>query len=228
MTAIKNEKLRTVLRFVIPFLLIPAAAILGETVFDEKKHLLVSFAVAVLSLLLFLTGFEQKQTGTRRMVIVAVMIALSVAGRFIPVFKPITAITVITAIWLGSESGFLVGSFSALLSNFYFGQGPWTAFQMPAWGMIGWIAGLLAESLKKHRIALILYGVLSGIAYSFIMDIWSVLGHHDTFNWNLYFAALTTAVPYTVLYSVSNFIFLWFMAKPFGEKLNRIRIKYGV
>jgi len=228
MLTIRNEKLRTVLRFVIPCFLIPAAAFLGETVFDEKKHLLVSFAVAVLSLILFITGFEKKQTGTRRMVIVAVMIALSVAGRFIPVFKPITAITVITAIWLGSESGFLVGSFSALLSNFYFGQGPWTAFQMLAWGMIGWIAGLLAEPLKKHRFALILYGVLSGIAYSFIMDIWLVLGYNDTFNWNLYLAALATAVPYTVLYSVSNFIFLWFLAKPFGEKLNRIKIKYGI
>jgi len=228
MLTIKSEKLRTILRFVIPLFLIPAAALLGETVFDEKKHLLVSFAVAVLSLLLFLTGFEKKQTGTRRMVIVAVMIALSVAGRFIPVFKPVTAITVITAVWLGSESGFLVGAFSALLSNFYFGQGPWTAFQMLAWGLIGWIAGFLANPLKKHRLALILYGVLSGIAYSFIMDIWSVLGYHNTLNWELYLAALATAVPYTILYSVSNFIFLWFMAKPFGEKLNRIKVKYGV
>ncbi|MGN1345200.1 MAG: ECF transporter S component [Eubacteriales bacterium] len=228
MLTIQNHKIRNVLRVTIPFILIPAVVLLGETVFDERKHLFLSFSVAVLAVLLFLAGFEKKQTGTRRMVIVAVMTALSIVGRFIPFFKPVTAITVITAIWLGGESGFLVGSFSALLSNFYFGQGPWTPFQMLAWGLIGLFAGFLAKPLRKKKAFLLLYGVLSGIAYSFLMDVWTVLGHYDTFNWNLYFAALATAVPYTILYSVSNFIFLWFMAKPFGDKLNRIKIKYGI
>ncbi|MBQ3956970.1 MAG: ECF transporter S component [Clostridia bacterium] len=225
---IRSEKLRTVLRFAIPFVLIPVLAVLGETVFDEKKHLFVSLAVAVLSLILFYTGFEQKKIGTRRMVIVAVMVALSGAGRFIPLFKPVAAITVITAIWLGGEAGFLVGSLSALLFNFYFGQGPWTPFQMLAWGIIGLVAGFLAEPLKKSRIALVVYGVGAGIAYSFIMDVWTVLGHYYTFNLDLYFAALATAVPYTVTYAVSNAFFLWLMAKPFGEKLARVKIKYGV
>ena len=228
MLTIRSEKLKTLLRFVIPFVVIPALAVLGETVFDEKKHLFVSLAVAVLSLILFYTGFEQKRVGTRRMVIVAVMVALSGAGRFIPLFKPVAAITVITAIWLGGEAGFLVGSLSALLFNFYFGQGPWTPFQMLAWGVIGLVAGFFAEPLKKSRLALALYGVGAGIAYSFIMDVWTVLGHYYTFSWELYLAALGTAIPYTVTYAVSNFFFLWLMAKPFGEKLGRIKIKYGV
>lgn len=228
MLTIQNKTVRKVLRIVIPFLMIPIIVILSEVVFDERKHLFVSFSVAVLSVLLFIAGFEKKATGTRRMVIVAVMIALSVVGRFIPFFKPVTAITVITAIWLGGESGFLVGSFSALLSNFYFGQGPWTPFQMLAWGLIGLIAGFLAKPLRRNKIYLLLYGVLSGIAYSFIMDVWTVLGQYDMFNWKLYLAALGTAIPYTVIYSISNCIFLWFMSKPFGEKLNRIKIKYGV
>ncbi len=228
MLTIKNKALRTALKLLIPFVLIPTAAVLGSVVFDEKKHIFVSFFVALLSLVLFIAGFEKKQTGTRRMVIVSVMIALSIVGRFIPFFKPVTAITVITAIYLGGESGFLVGSLSALLSNFYFGQGPWTAFQMLAWGLIGLVAGFLAKSLQKSRAALLIYGVLSGVAFSFIMDIWSVLWYSEGFSWSLYSAALITAIPHTVLYSVSNFIFLFFMAKPFGDKLNRIKIKYGV
>lgn len=228
MLTVRNRTVRKVLRVVIPFLLIPAAVILGETVFDERRHLFVSFAVAVLAVLLFIAGFERREIGTRRMVITAVMIALSVAGRFIPFFKPVTAVTVITAIWLGGEAGFMVGAFSALLSNFYFGQGPWTPFQMLAWGLIGLIAGFLALPLRKNRACLLIYGVLSGIAYSLVMDFWTVLGHNDVFNPELYLAALAAAVPHTVLYSASNFIFLWFMAKPFGDKLNRIKIKYGV
>lgn len=228
MLTIQNKNVRTVLRFVVPFVLIPTVAILGTIVFDEKKHLFVSFFVAILSVLLFLTGFEKKATGTRRMVIVAVMIALCVVGRFIPFFKPITAITVITAIYLGGESGFLVGSLSALLSNFYFGQGPWTAFQMLAWGLIGLVAGFLSNPLRKSRAALLTYGVLSGVVFSLIMDIWTVLWYNDNFDLTLYLAALATALPHTALYSVSNFIFLWFMAKPFGDKMNRIKNKYGI
>lgn len=228
MLTIENKKIRTLLRFVIPLVLIPTVAVLGTVVFDEKKHLFISFFIAILSLLLFITGFEKKATGTRRMVIVAVMIALCVVGRFIPFFKPITAITVITAIYLGGESGFLVGSLSALLSNFYFGQGPWTAFQMLAWGLIGLVAGFLSKPLRKSRALLLIYGVISGVAFSFTMDVWTVLWYNDTFDLTLYLTALGTALPHTVLYSVSNFIFLWFMAKPFGEKLDRIKIKYGV
>ena len=150
MIVIKNSKLREVLKILIPFVIIPAAAVSGVLLFDKNKHLIVSFAVALFSLLLFYTGFERKVTGTRRMVIVAIMTAISVLGRFIPFFKPITAITVITAMYLGSEAGFLVGSLSALISNFYFGQGPWTAFQMLSWGLIGWIAGVIAERKKKR------------------------------------------------------------------------------
>ena len=228
MIVIKNKELKVFLKYAIPFVLIPAASVAGVLLFDEKRHILVSLAVAVFALLLFITGFEKKITGSRRMVLVAVMTAISVLGRFIPFFKPITAITVITAMYLGSEAGFLVGALSALISNFYFGQGPWTAFQMLAWGLIGWFAGLFAEKLKRSRILLLAYGVISGVAFSFIMDIWTVLWYNAGFDMNLYIAAITAAIPHTILYAVSNIVFLYVLAGPFGEKLERIKIKYGV
>ncbi|MCR5321766.1 MAG: ECF transporter S component [Lachnospiraceae bacterium] len=228
MIIIENERLKAIMKVAIPFILIPAAAVSGVLLFDEQKHLIVSLSVAVLSLLLFYTGFEKKSTGTRRMVLVAIMTAISVLGRFIPFFKPITAITVITAMHLGSEAGFLVGSLSALISNFYFGQGPWTAFQMLSWGLIGWIAGVIALKLKKSRLLLYIYGILSGIAFSLIMDVWTVLWYNSGFDMKLYIASITAAIPHTVLYAVSNLIFLYFLAKPFGEKLERIKLKYGV
>jgi len=216
------------LKWGIPLLLAPALVLLGAVVFQEKQHLFISFMAAILAVLLFFTGFERKQVGTRRMVIVAVMTALCIAGRFIPFFKPVTAITVIAAVYLGRESGFLVGAMAALLSNFYFGQGPWTAFQMLSWGLIGWFAGLFADPLKRHRALLLLYGVLSGIAYSLLMDVWTVMSFHGQFTLPLYLAAAATSMPHMLLYAVSNFLFLWWMAKPFGDKLERIRIKYGI
>jgi len=228
MIVIKNKKLKNILKILIPFVVIPAIAVSGVLVFDKQKHIYVSLLVAFFSLILFITGFERKVTGTRRMVLVAVMTAISVLGRFIPFFKPITAITVITAMYLGGEAGFLVGALSALLSNFYFGQGPWTAFQMLSWGLIGLFAGVISEALKKSRVLLLFYGVLSGIIFSMIMDVWTVLWYNAGFDLEHYLASVQVAIPHTILYAVSNFVFLLVLAKPFGEKFTRIKLKYGV
>ena len=227
MIVIRSKRLRDALRIALPFILMPALVLLGALVFDEKRHILVSLGMACMALLLFLTGFERRRTGGRRMVIVSVMTALCVVGRFIPLFKPITALTVITAMYLGGEAGFLVGALSAALSNFYFGQGPWTPFQMLAWGGIGLAAGWMAGPLKKHRWLLLAYGVLAGAAYSLIMDVWNVLWYGG-FSWALYAASVTTALPHTILYAASNFVFLFFLAEPFGKKMERVKVKYGV
>ena len=228
MLLIKNEKLRRVIKIIIPFIAAPLVVFMGEVCFKPKRYLWISLVVAVLALLLFASSYEKKKTGSRRMVIVAVMTALCIVGRLIPFFKPVTALTIITAMYLGGESGFLVGALAAVLSNFYFGQGPWTPFQMLAWGFIGLFSGFLAPILKKSKVFLLIYGVLCGIVFSFIMDVWTVLWYDSSFDIKLYVAAIGTAIPHTILYSISNFIFLWALSKPFGDKLERIKIKYGV
>lgn len=98
---------------------------------------------------------------------------------------------------------------------------------MLAWGMIGLLAGLLSAPMKKSRIVLSIYGIFAGAAYSLLMDIWNVLWYSGGFNPSLYKAALATALPFTIAYAVSNVIFLNIVARPFGEKLDRVRIKYG-
>lgn len=228
MIVIRNARLRQVLRWLVPLVAIPLLVALGATVVDSKQHLLVSFGVAALAVVLFLAGFERKLTGSRRLVLVACMTALCIVGRFIPFFKPVTALTIITGMYLGGESGFLTGAMAALLSNFYFGQGPWTPFQMLALGLMGLCSGWLCRPLKRSRPLLLLWGVLAGIAYSMLMDVWTVLWYDGGFRLELYLSALLTALPYTAMYAVANFVFLWALAKPFGEKLERVRIKYGV
>ncbi len=228
MLVIESKPLRQTLRTVIPFVCVPLLAIGGAAAFDRKRHIIISLAIAFLALMLFAAGYEKRSVGARRMVIAAVMTALSFAGRFIPFLKPVTALAIITALYLGGEAGFLVGALTALLSNFYFGQGPWTAFQMLAWGIIGLTAGLLAKPLREHLWLLLLYGVISGIAYSLIMDIWTVLWYAEGFDWGLYLGAITTALPYTASYVASNVLFLLLLARPFGKKLGRVKMKYGI
>lgn len=213
-------------------LLIPAVVVGGALLFQEKHYAWIALCVAVFSCLPLFFCFERKESAARELIVLAVLVALSAAGRFVfawvPGFKPVTAVTVIAALYLGREAGFVVGSLSAVVSNFYFGQGPWTPFQMFAWGFLGFLAGALAGPLKRRKIWLVLYGVLAGVLFSFLMDVWTTLWADGTFRLGRYMAALITAVPFTVEYAVSNVVFLLLLTKPIGEKLERIKRKYGL
>ena len=213
-------------------LLIPAVVIGGAVLFRDRQYAWISLCVTALACVPFFLHFEKSATDAKRLILIAVMTALSVLGRIlftpIPGFKPVTAMVVITAMYFGGEAGFLTGALSAVISNFYFGQGPWTPFQMFAWGFVGFLAGLLATPLKKSRIALAGYAVLAGVLYSFLMDIWTVLWADGRFNLTRYLAALVSAAPFTAVYAVSNVIFLMLLARPIGKILERIKTKYAL
>ncbi len=224
-----NKKL---LSYLIVLLGIPAVIVLGFTVFSEVKYIYIALAVAALSLVPFLIRFEKKDHSVTYLLLIAVFTALSVIGRLafsaVQAFKPVTAVVVIAAMYFGPEAGFLTGSLSALLSNFYFGQGPWTVFQMAAWGLLGFLAGVLAERLKKNLVLLSVYGAFSGVVYSLMMDVWHAMFEDGIFSWGRYVTSVTTSVWFTVMYAVSNVVFLLLLARPIGKKLDRIKTKYGI
>lgn len=226
----RNKKIN----YFIIMILIPLSIALGVILFKDRKYNIISIIIAFLSCLPIFFSFEKGKTSTRKMIILSVMVAISVAGRFvfaaIPGFKPVTAIVVITAIYFGSEAGFLTGSLSAIISNIYFGQGPWTPFQMFSWGMLGLIAGLpfMRKLLLKNKFILAIYGIFAGVIYSLMMDVWTVLAMDGVFNARRYLVAVTTALPFMAIYAVSNVVFLMLAIKPFGEKLERIKTKYGI
>lgn len=92
---------------------------------------------------------------------------------------------------------------------------------MFAWGFLGFLAGVLAQPLKRQKIWMCLYGVLAGVLFSLIMDVWSTLWADGGFNLSRYLAACISALPFTIEYAVSNVIFLLLLTKPIGEKLER-------
>lgn len=211
---------------------IPLSIWIGTVIFPEKIYAWISLVVAILSCIPIFVHFERKETSNKELIIIAVLITISTLGRFlfawIPGFKPVTAITVIVAVYLGKEVGFVVGSLSAVASNFYFGQGPWTPFQMFSWGFIGFLAGALAPNLKRKKINLMIYGAFSGVLFSLIMDSWTTLWADGTFNLSRYLAVCVSAIPVTIEYMISNIIFLQLMYKGMGDILERITIKYGL
>ncbi len=225
-------KIKKLLTYVLFVLLVPAVVVGGSLIFNDKQYAFTIIAVAIISMIPFIIHFEHNETDLERIVIIAVMTALSVAGRFVfewlPHFKPVTAIVVICGMYLGAEAGFLCGAFSALISNFIFGQGPWTPFQMFSWGIIGLFAALFSKYLSKNKIILSLFGIFSGIIYSLFLDVWTVFWSDGFFNVKKYLSLLVSAIPVTVVYAVSNVVFLLLLYKPVGKKLERLKTKYGI
>lgn len=199
---------------------------------EIRLYYIISILIAIGAITLVLVRLDKRKTNVRRIVLIAVMTALSIVSRFIfaavPAFKPMAAIIILTGMYLGGEAGFLCGTLTAFLSNFYFGQGPWTPFQMLAFGAIGAAAALISTLLKKNRAVLILFALVAGIFYSFFMDIWTMLWTYNGLSLEGYAAAIITAIPYTLLYAASNIVFLLLLEKPFGKKLGRIIHKYRI
>lgn len=115
-----------------------------------EQTALLSLAVVLVSLGMFFAGFEGSRPRMRDIMPVVVLAALAAAGRILfapfPDFKPVSAIAIIAGVAFGRCSGFMVGALAALASNFFFGQGPWTPWQMYAWGLIGYLAGALVQT----------------------------------------------------------------------------------
>ena len=227
------NRLRIITSTLIIFIIIPLVIYAGVTLLNDRKYYFISITIVLLACVPFFLSFEQRKPQPREILIIAVMAAISVAGRcifvVIPGFKPVAAITAITGISLGAEAGFLTGATSAIVSNIFFGQGPWTPFQMFTWGMIGYIAGLLGKTgLMQRKVSLIIFGIFAAVFFSFGMDVWGVISFSGIFKWEAYVTALGTALPFTIVYAVSNVIFLLLLAKPIGEKLDRVKNKYGL
>ncbi len=226
-------KRKKIIDYLLLLVLIPVIVASGALLFSQKQYAFVSLAVVIVSFVPFIMKFENdRRITTVRMVLIAVMTALSVVGRFafsyIPHFKPVTAFVIIAGMYLGAQSGFLCGALSAVISNFIFGQGAWTPFQMFAWGIIGFFAGVMSDFLKKRALALYVYGAFSGVVYSLILDTWTALYIDGTFNITRYGALIISALPVTAVYAVSNVIFLLLLAKPLGKRINRMTVKYGI
>ncbi|MBP1760551.1 MAG: metal ion transporter rane-spanning subunit, partial [Firmicutes bacterium] len=136
-----NISKRTLIAAGLILLVIPAVIALGMVVLEDRKYYFVSLLIIICAMVPFVMIFEHRRPQAREIVIIAMLAALAVAGRsvafMLPGFKPVIALVIITGVCFGGESGFLVGAITAFVSNFFFGQGPWTPWQMFCFGIIG-------------------------------------------------------------------------------------------
>lgn len=207
----------------------------------DRKYYLSGLCIIVLTMAAFFLHFESRKPQARELVLLAVLCALAVASRavfgFVPHFKPMLAIVMLTGIAFGAEAGFLCGAISAFASNFIFGQGPWTPWQMFAYGIGGMLAGLFAlwGVLKKSPKGFKDIAVLTVFGFLNILLIVGPLLDTSTFftvatafDTSSVLAVYMAGVPVNCIHGAAVALTMLLFGKPLLDRLQRIQIKYGM
>jgi len=226
---------RTLAATAIILLTIPATIYAGIYFFDDRQFYFISMLIILQTMLPFAIIFESRKPKARELVIIAVLCAIAVAGRgaffMVPQFKPIAAIVIIAGVAFGGEAGFLVGAKTAFISNMFFGQGPWTPWQMFAFGLIGFLAGILFHKglLRRSPLPLAVFGGFATfIIYGGILNPANVLMFQPNPTIEMLLLSYLYGIPFDLIHAAATVIFLALISRPMLEKLDRIKIKYGL
>lgn len=239
LTSARNHNKACVLAaFVVICILIPITIWVGIIKLNDRKYYFISMLILLEAIIPFFFLYEKRKPKARELVTVATMCALAVAGRaaffMLPNFNAATAMVIISGVAFGAETGFIVGAVTMLTSNFIFGQGPWTPWQMFAMGVLGYLAGVIyrRRTVREKifsKLSLCIFGGISCIVvYGGIMNPASVLMYYSDVSLHMIAAAYITGFPFDVVHGTGTVLFLWFAARPFLEKFDRIRTKYGI
>jgi len=205
----------------------------GMLLLKGHHFVIFSFACLACSLLPAYWHFEKRQMGTRLLVFLAVIVALGVMGRVplaaIPNVQLTSFVVIVSAVSLGPELGFVSGSMMALVSNLFLGQGPWTPWQMLAWGLMGLTTGLLGRTqLKNNLWVMVVWGALWGLWFGWIMDLWYALAYVRPLRPASFFLSFAASLMFDAMHAATNGISLLLLYQPWRKLMDRLITKYNI
>jgi energy-coupling factor transport system ATP-binding protein len=226
---------RTKLTIFLTLLAIPLTIWAGMQINGGRKYMIISLAIIAETMLPFFLAFEGRKPQARELVILAVLSALAIGGRAaffaLPGFKPVAAMVILTGVAFGGEAGFMVGAMTMFCSNMLFGQGSWTPWQMFCMGLIGLLAGILFRKglLHRSRLSLSVFGGLSiFLVYGGILNPASILMFQPNPSWQMILTTYIAGIPSDAVHAMATVLFLWILSEPMLEKLDRVKVKYGL
>ena len=226
----KKSNIATLLVF---FLLIPATLFLGTKIPGRSYY--ITGTLIILELMIpFFMAFEGRKPQARELVVIAVMCAIAIAGRVaipIPNFKAIFAIVMLSGIAFGPEAGFMVGAISAFASNFFYGQGPYTPWQMMAYGAGGMLAGFCFAKgrLPRKPLVMAVFGFLAVVLWvGPLLDTSSVFLMLSEINWNSVLLTYSAGLSVNISQAICTVLVMLLFGRPLLDKLDRIQVKYGM
>jgi len=210
--------------------------LLALTLKWDEHYLVLSFGLLICAFGFLLFRFENRKVEPRELVLLAVLASIAAVGRIpfasIPSVQPTTFVIIMSGFVFGSESGFIIGAVAALASNMILGQGPWTPWQMAAWGLAGLTAGILRNTkLLSTNWGRILFGIIWGFLFGWIMNLWGFLSFTQTgeaMTWNSFLTYFAGSALFDSMHAVSNVFFLLVFGNGWIKILSRFKIKYGL
>jgi energy-coupling factor transport system substrate-specific component len=176
--------------------------------------------------LVFAVRFETSGMHARVLAIVALLGALSALFRVpfaaIPNLQPSTYLVICSGYVFGPVAGFLVGALTAIVSNFFLGHGPWTLFQVLAWGLAGASAVVLRRFALRTR-WLVLAGIAWGILFGIIMNVWTWIAFVYPLTPRTFMVTWVASIPFDLMHSAGNALFLGLL----GVRTIRILERYN-
>jgi energy-coupling factor transport system substrate-specific component len=188
-------------------------------------------------LLLFILGiifakFEESQISSKEVALIGILAAITAASRIpfaaLPNIKPCTFLIIVTGLVFGALAGAMVGSMTAAVSNLFFGQGPWTPWEMVAWSMVGIVAGYIGKRYPNFGVRdIILLGIVLGMAYNTLMDFssWIVFYRSDP---SFFVPTFIAGLPFGALHILGNVIFALILGKPVLALFKRFQQRFHV
>ena len=187
-----------------------------STFFSQKHYLTISFIMLIITMSPFFIVFEKKELKAEEMIIISMLSAI--------------ASIIMSGLSFGGNTGFMVGSTAALVSNIILGQGPWTPWQMFSWGMMGFTASLFKNiKFMNNIIGRSIFGALWGFIFGWIMNLWGVLYlDSSTLTWKVYLASCIASFKFDLNHAISNVVFISLFSNRWIKILDRVKIKYGL
>ena len=226
-------KKSNIVTLIIFFLLIPATLFLGTKIPGRSYY--ITSTLMILELMVpFFMAFEGRKPQARELVVIAVMCAIAIVARTaipIPHFKAIFAVIMLSGIAFGPEAGFMVGAISAFASNFFYGQGAYTPWQMMAYGAGGMLAGFLFTKgrLPQKPWVMAVFGFFATILWvGPLLDCSHIFLMLSVINRDSILAALLSGFPVNLSQAICTVLIMLLFGRPLLDKLDRVKTKYGM
>ena len=218
---------------IIVSLLIVAILFGSIVIFKSHSYLLLSVMIIGCVMIPFFVRFEIRHITGREVVILAMLAAIAAIGRVpfasLPSVQPTSFIIIMTGLVFGAESGFIVGAVAAIVSNIFLGQGPWTPWQMFAWGAMGMSAGLLRHIWwMKKQWGLCIFGFVWGYLFGWFMNMWIIVSNLASFSWEYFIGIYISSIYFDLAHGLSNVFFIAVFAVSWKKILERFKRKYGL
>jgi energy-coupling factor transport system substrate-specific component len=193
-----------------------------------------AFSILALALAAGYAWYERTKPPARLVAMVATMAGLAALGRIafapLPNVKPTTDIVILAGYVLGGAPGFAIGATGALASNVVFGQGPWTPWQMAAWGLCGLLGAVLGAATGRRvpRVPLALFCGALGLLFGAIMDLSTFTTFSGEHTLGQYLAISATSLPFNIAHAVGNVVFCLAFGPALVRALERFRARLNI